>query len=666
MNKALAAAVLAAAAFESLAVTPTDFAEAGVLGWGAKESSSTFSFLRQVEVADAAADDAWCALASRTEYDARRLELRRKMLAACGTFPERTPLNARTVARYEKRGYSVEKVIFESMPGIFVTGNLFLPDGSGKRAAIVMSCGHADEGKDCKIYRRACVLAVEKGFVAFMFDPFFQGERRQRDQKEDSTRLHNELGLRANLLDWSMPLLRIWDGMRAIDYVMSRTEVDPMRIGYMGQSGGGTMTALMMAADPRIRAACPSCYLTSFRTLCDKIGPQDAEQNIFGQLAFGLNHTGYVLIPDIPIAVTAKFGDMFPFAGVQSLMRTVRTVESRVGIGSRTFLNCVQGPHGWTEATEQTSVDFLAKALLPGHERDTPDLCANRMKDFGYDIHTVDLGLTDAETGCTADRCVEQLPGAKTAFGLIAERATAVRARRKAKTLTELCTVVARLAKIRHASSDEYVCREFGFAETNGIAMSKLAVVRRDTAESLPAVLFARGNAMREPVLVVAYGGRAEGFRLVGESYLAAGHPVMLADLTGIGEVGKEMHIFYGRNDRPDEGLGAMCYLMGEPLVGKRAGDLLIFADILARKYGRPPRLVATGPLAIAAAHAYGAEPDAFSGMSFIDPPPSWQSILEEDTVGNVRLTYADLVPCAYLEYDWIDLVPVVGGGIGR
>ena len=84
--------------------------------------------------------------------------------------------------------------------------------------------------------------------------------------------------------------------MRAIDYVLSRPEVDASRLGYMGQSGGGTMTALMEAADDRIKAAAPSCFLTSLRNLCAYMGPQDGEQNIYGQLAFGLNHAGYVLL----------------------------------------------------------------------------------------------------------------------------------------------------------------------------------------------------------------------------------------------------------------------------------------------------------------------------------------------------------------------------------
>ena len=223
----------------------------------------TFTTISQkLHEMDVDADVAWTKLGDRAEYDAYRRRMHGKMMAAMGEWPERTALNARTVAVYKREGYRIEKVIFESMPKLFVTANLFIPDSPEFKApypAVVMSCGHADEGKDCNIYLRACVLAVKAGFVALMYDPYEQGERRQI-AGISSTSNHNIIGLKASLLGWSMPMLRTWDGMRAVDYAESRPEVDKTRIGFMGQSGGGTMTALMTAADWRRKATAPSCY----------------------------------------------------------------------------------------------------------------------------------------------------------------------------------------------------------------------------------------------------------------------------------------------------------------------------------------------------------------------------------------------------------------------
>ena len=635
--------------------TLASFVANRVLPFGGPAAASSGFAYRELDAMDRACDEAWCALKTKAAYDAYRLDLRRKMRTACGTFPERTPLNARTVATLGRDGYAIEKVVFESMPGLLVTANLFVPAGAGRHPAVVMSCGHADDGKDCDTYLRACVIAVRHGFVALMFDPYNQGERKRNGQVS-SMQCHTQMGLRANLLDWSAPLLRIWDGMRAIDYVLTRPEVDPARLGYMGQSGGGTMTALMEAADDRIKAAAPSCYLTSLRTLCLTMGPQDGEQNIYGQLAFGLNHTGCVLIPDIPVAVTCKFGDMFPYAGVRTLFKTVRTVERNVGLGERAFLNCAPGPHGWTEATETASVQFLAKRFLPEWQDRTIDLEALWLLDQGYDIAKVDCGLTKGELGCTPEYSTEKA-GSRHIQDILAERFAAAEPARRKLDLSAKRAQAAKLAKVKTPFETGFRQKETAADRVEGVDVARLVVQYPKTGATLPAVFVAKPGADKEPVLVVAWGGREKGLRRA-TPYLENGHPVLIADVTGVGEIGREMFFFYGEKERPDEGLGAMYYRMGEPLVGRRATDILVFAKVLAdRCGGRKPLLVAAGPLAIPAAHAFAADTSAFAGVAIAEAPKSWSSILADGSKSEEILYYADIVPRAALAYDWTELL---------
>jgi len=658
MIAATAVACVASAADAGLGDALADYVADRSLPWGgAPVQSAEFAF-REVAALDVKCDEAWCALKTKAEYDAYRKGLKAKMMSAIGTMPERTPLNARTVAVLKRDGYSIEKVIFESMPGVFVTANLFVPDGSGKRPAVVMSCGHSEYGKDCATYLRACVIAAKRGFVAFMFDPYYQGERRTSRRMKGSTLSHNEMGVRAALIDWSAPLLRIWDGMRAIDYVMTRPEVDPGRIGYMGQSGGGTMTALMEAADDRIRAAAPSCFLTSLRALCSDMGPQDGEQNIFGQLAFGLNHTGYALIPDIPVAVTCKFSDMFPYVGVMSLFKTVRTLEANVGLGERAFLNCAPGPHGWTEATERSSVMFLARHLMPECRDMAIDLEDLWQLDIGYDISKVDVGLAEGERGCTESRMAESLPGWRSIMDVIAERAARFRAARTAADAASRAKRARELAKVRLPSATGFRAKEAACTNIGNCAVARVVVQYPGTGHMLPSVCIERAGADKQPVVVAAWGGRTNGLEIA-RRYVDAGHPVMVADVSGIGEIGREKHFFYGAKDRPDEGLGVMCYLMGEPLVGRRATDMLVFAEVMAgRCGGRKPLLVASGPLAIPAAHAWAAGAQALSGVELRNAPPSWRDCVEGGASRMEATRYADIVPAAYVEYDWTDLLP--------
>lgn len=652
---AAVAALVANAADTSKSETLAKFVDAKVLPFNRMAVSSSGFVDREVDALDVDCDDRWCSLKSKAEYDAYRLDLRSKMLAAIGTMPERTPLNARTVATLKRDGYTIEKVIFESMPGLLVTANLFIPDGSGRRPTVVMSCGHADAGKDCDIYLRACVVAVKRGFVALMFDPYYQGERKMTAQR-GSTNQHTQMGLRGNLLDWSAPLLRIWDGMRAIDYVLSRPEVDPERLGYMGQSGGGTMTALMEAADDRIKAAAPSCYLTSLRALCQHMGPQDGEQNIFGQLSFGLNHTGYVLIPDIPIAVTCKFSDMFSYHGVRTLFRTVRTLERNIGIGERAFLNCAPGPHGWTEATENSSVMFLAKTFMPECRDLKIDLEELWLLDQGFDLKASELGLSEAERGCTLERSTAKA-GSRHIYDIIAERFVAGKESRSKLDITAKRSTAARLAKVRMPAETGYRMKETFTGTVDNHKVSRIVIQYPKTGAMIPAVVIDGAAADKEPVVIVSYKGRAHGMRLA-TAYIENGHPVMIADVTGVGEIGQEMFIFYGAKDRPDEGLGAMCYLIGEPLVGRRATDMLILAEVMTKRCnGRKPLLVGAGPLAIPAAHAYAADVAAFSAVELAERPDSWFDVLSDGSNSKVELRYADLVPGAALAYDWTELI---------
>src|SRR5207253_7664132 len=121
------------------------------------------------------------------------------------------------------------------------------------------------------------------------YDPIGQGERIQLLDKDGKPAIsrgtdeHDMVGVGALLIGSSTATYRIWDGIRSLDYLAGRAEIDPKRLGCTGNSGGGTLTAYLMALDERIGCAAPSCYITSLERLFATIGPQDAEQQITGQ-----------------------------------------------------------------------------------------------------------------------------------------------------------------------------------------------------------------------------------------------------------------------------------------------------------------------------------------------------------------------------------------------
>jgi len=626
---------------------------------GAADISSYVTVFNRLEEMDDACDRAWRELSDRAAYDGYRQRMHERLMSALGDWPERTPLNAKTVATYERDGYRIEKVIFESMPGLFVTANLFIPDDPQFKApypAVVMSCGHSMLGKDAPIYLRACVIAAKAGFVALMFDPYEQGER--VEYADNCCQHHNQINHRASLIGWTMGMLRTWDGMRAVDYVSGRPEVDASKIGYMGQSGGGTMTALMTACDLRLKATAPSGYLMSMTSLCEHMGPQDAEQNVFGQLAFGLNHTGFVLIPDIPVAITCKFSDMFTYYGTRKLFRTVGAVASKLGEDDRYALNDAPGPHSWTEATEQGSIEWMRIWLRNEQERLPLDTMRARAADLGFELDQADQGFSRTEYGCAPNRRALDLPGAKSIYAILWERlATIERKRTLPPAGPARAKLVRELARIPAVADRKLLIKELHQEECEGFRVSHFAFLE-PSGLALPVKLIEpKGTTPAETVISVGRKGMAAALANAKDE-LAAGKAVLVADLTGLGSIGKGRWEFYGAaNIRPEEGTSAMLYLMGETMIGRQAGDLLVIGDWLKHRGMTRISLVADDEVAIAAAHAFAAEPGLVAEVRTTGKALAWSEVFRPENDGKKILWYSDMVPNALLHYDWTDLL---------
>src|SRR5579864_591793 len=307
----------------------------------------------------------------------RQEDLRAKFLAALGAFPERTPLNARVVGQNRCDGYRVERVLFESRPGHHVTGVLYLPESESPYPGVLVPCGHNANGKASEPYQRISILLAKNGLAAFCYDPIGQGERVQlldahgKPALPGSTTEHTMAGIGAMLVGRQLAHYRIWDGLRALDYLASRPEIDPKRLGCTGNSGGGTMTAYLMALDDRIAAAAPSCYITSLERLFATIGPQDAEQNITGQVAFGMEHADYVTMrAPKPTLICTATHDFFDIGGAWTSFREAKLLYGLLGHGERVDLFEYNDKHGFSRPRRQAAMRWMRRWLL--HKDDAP------------------------------------------------------------------------------------------------------------------------------------------------------------------------------------------------------------------------------------------------------------------------------------------------------
>ncbi len=299
-------------------------------------------------------------------------EFRRRFIAGLGGLPQRTPLNARVAGILQRDGYRVEKIVFESQPGLFVTANLYLPAaGTPPYPAILFPIGHEPGGKAYPVWQQILATFARRGFVALTWDPAGQGERIQHwdealgDSKvAPSTTEHTILGIQCLVTGDALARYTIWDGIRALDYLLSRPEVDQSRIGVTGNSGGGTHTAYLAALDDRFHAAAPSCFITSWQRLLDTIGPQDAEQCIPGFLGAGFEHGDLVrAFSPKPYLILSAIRDFFSLEGARSTYAAVKADYSAASAADRLSMAESDEGHGYSSSLRLASYQWFSRWL---------------------------------------------------------------------------------------------------------------------------------------------------------------------------------------------------------------------------------------------------------------------------------------------------------------
>lgn len=328
------------------------------------------------------------------DWKQRQQFVREKLSEAIGPFPEKTPLNAKVVRTVDKGSFTIEHIIFESQPGFYVTSSLFLPSGlkKGDRYPAIIYCsGHSADGYRSSVYIHVILNLVKKGFIVFAFDPVGQGERLEyfdpqtgKSSVGGPTMEHSYPGAQAFLTGSSQAFFMVWDGIRAIDYLISRKEVDPARIGITGRSGGGTQSAYIAAFDGRIYASAPENYLTNFTRLLQTIGPQDAEQNLFGFIRKGLDHPDFLIVraPKPALMITTS-GDMFSIQGALETEKEVKEIYRSYGKDENFSRVEDDAPHASTLLNRQAMYSFFRKHLNnPGSSDDeqTPALTPEELR----------------------------------------------------------------------------------------------------------------------------------------------------------------------------------------------------------------------------------------------------------------------------------------------
>ena len=324
------------------------------------------------------------------QAEARKVRTRELLLKSLNGLPDyKGPLNAHVRGVLDAGDYRIEKLTYESLPRYLVTANLYVPKSAGKHPAVLFAMGHWEEGKPYG--QEIAGNLARKGFVVLVFDPMGQGERQQAYEARSGRSLiggsvnqHMLNGATSLLIGDGLMRYFVNDGMRGIDYLITRPEVDAERIGMTGCSGGGTVTTFVSALDPRVKVAAPACYMQTFRALVN--GPTgDSEQSNPGFVAMGLDQTDLVeLFAPKPWLISSTQQDFFTPAGAKPVFEEARRWYALYGAEDRIKWVVGPGEHGTPVEVREAIYDWMIRWLAKdskasAKEEDIPKFAAHQL-----------------------------------------------------------------------------------------------------------------------------------------------------------------------------------------------------------------------------------------------------------------------------------------------
>jgi len=327
-------------------------------------------FVQQVRLAEAAAEKVRNELKTREDAEKYVQSVRQRCLASFGPFPEKTPLNAKITGVVDRDTYKIEKLVFESRPGFLVTGNLYVPKGRKfPLPGVVGTCGHSSNGKAAEAYQSFAQALARMGYVVLIYDPLGQGERNQYPQWPSKP--GNGLGVREHLLCGNQQFLvgefvgawRAWDGIRALDYLLTREEVDPKHVGVTGNSGGGTMSTWLCGVESRWTMGAPACFVTTFRRNMENELPADTEQCPPRALALRLDHSDFLAaMAPKPVIILAKEKDYFDVRGSIEAYTRLKRLYKLLGAEENIGLAIGPTPHGYSQENREAMYRWFNRA----------------------------------------------------------------------------------------------------------------------------------------------------------------------------------------------------------------------------------------------------------------------------------------------------------------
>jgi dienelactone hydrolase len=322
---------------------------------------------------------------TRGEWARRQPALRPSMLVAMGLMPEtRVPLDAQILGKLERDGYTIERLIFQTRPDVWVTSNMYIPAKAAKNPAVLVVHGHWAGARRDPVVQARCLGLVKLGFVVLAVDAFGAGERYTTPAKGT---YHGALyGSTLWPAGHTLLGMQVYDNRRAVDYLVTRPEVDGTKIGVTGASGGGNQTMYAGAIDERFACVVPVCsvgqyqaYLPAACCVCEVLP---------GALKFTEEGDVLGLVAPRALMVINASRDAFQFSPGQAAISVDRAerIFRLQGAGERIKHVVFESGHDYSKPMREAMYGWMTRWLKgtgdgspiaePTHQIETPEALA--------------------------------------------------------------------------------------------------------------------------------------------------------------------------------------------------------------------------------------------------------------------------------------------------
>ncbi|MEI6276300.1 MAG: acetylxylan esterase [Prolixibacteraceae bacterium] len=595
------------------------------------------------------------ALHSGKEMISYRDGARERYRDILGSFPEKTSLNAKVLKHTQQKGFSLETIIFESLPKRYVTANLYLPQGKGPFPASLELCGHGISGKSGSA---EAILMALNGIAVLVVDPIGQGERVQlldengKPDTRGATTEHTLLNVGCNLLGSSLAAYEYWDNHRAIDYLESRSDIDKNRLAAYGSSGGGTQVAYLIGSEDRLKVACICSYFTQRERVLELSGPSDGCQHIPGEGNARIEIADMVtMFAPKPVLIMSGLYDFVDYWGATQGFRELQKQYEVLGAKNSIQLFTAESGHGMPKAKREALTSWfrtwLCSDATPVHE--------NQM------IRIAEKEMLCTETGqvntAFADAVTIPKYNLELAMKLATERSTFLQ--QPEPVLRE--KIFSLLGVVE--PKDKITAEPTGMVKGRTFDQYKYQLLRKGEMP-VPCVLVIPEKIAPAAKVVIYLNESGKDLILNDEatliSFVNQGDILVMADLRGYGETADPIVQndvkYWSREYR-----NAMISLhIGQSIVGQRVVDVRTLVDFIAadsRFADLAIKLVANGSYGPVAIHA------AFLDKRIAQTELSHSIKSYNEMIQNVMTqdAYTNVIPGVLKFYDLKDLVMKAG-----